>query len=230
MSDVICTSSNAEKIVARSPADRPILFAPDQHLGRCVAKQTGREPGALAGQLHGARDLQREAPAHAEGAAPGRRGGGPPGVRGAVLRRGHVGTTRVHPEARAASPAAASSSSPRRGSSTRCRSTRRTRSSSRRRPTAGARATSARYMRLNTLEKLYLCMRRRTPELTMPRRCSRPPCLRSTGCWNGPGKLAPRRESRGNGLAERPWPPASFPCRRIAPRPAAAPASGGVHL
>src|SRR3954470_14570115 len=43
MSDVICTSSNAVKIVNRIPADRPVLFAPDQHLGRYVAKQTGRE-------------------------------------------------------------------------------------------------------------------------------------------------------------------------------------------
>ena len=45
----------------QAPKDRPIIFAPDQHLGRCVQKQTGREHGALAGQLHGARDLQREA-------------------------------------------------------------------------------------------------------------------------------------------------------------------------
>src|SRR5438874_5732638 len=36
MSDVICTSSNAAKIVSRIPADRKILFAPDQHLGRYV--------------------------------------------------------------------------------------------------------------------------------------------------------------------------------------------------
>lgn len=43
MSDVICTSSNAVKIVERAPKDRPILFAPDRNLGRWVAKQTGRE-------------------------------------------------------------------------------------------------------------------------------------------------------------------------------------------
>src|SRR5450432_1755824 len=30
MSDVICTSSNAERIVAKAPKDRPLLFAPDQ--------------------------------------------------------------------------------------------------------------------------------------------------------------------------------------------------------
>ena len=43
LSDVICTSSNADKIVARAPADRPIVFAPDQHLGRWVQKRTGRQ-------------------------------------------------------------------------------------------------------------------------------------------------------------------------------------------
>jgi quinolinate synthase len=42
-SDVICTSSNAVKIVEKAPKDRPIIFAPDQHLGRWVAKKTGRE-------------------------------------------------------------------------------------------------------------------------------------------------------------------------------------------
>ncbi|MEL6185062.1 MAG: quinolinate synthase NadA [Myxococcota bacterium] len=43
LSDVIVTSSNAAKIIARVPEDQPIVFAPDQHLGRWVMKQTGRE-------------------------------------------------------------------------------------------------------------------------------------------------------------------------------------------
>jgi quinolinate synthase len=43
MSDVICTSSNAVKIVNQVPKDRQVLFAPDQHLGRYVMKQTGRD-------------------------------------------------------------------------------------------------------------------------------------------------------------------------------------------
>ncbi len=42
-SDVICTSSNAVKIVNQIPHHRPILFAPDRNLGAYVAKQTGRE-------------------------------------------------------------------------------------------------------------------------------------------------------------------------------------------
>lgn len=43
MSDVICTSSNAVKIVNQLPKDRPIIFAPDRNLGRYVMEQTGRE-------------------------------------------------------------------------------------------------------------------------------------------------------------------------------------------
>src|SRR5580693_1236163 len=43
LSDIICTSSNAEKIVRQIPPEKPILFAPDQHLGRFVMKKTGRE-------------------------------------------------------------------------------------------------------------------------------------------------------------------------------------------
>ena len=43
LSDIICTSSNAEKIIRQIPAGQPILFAPDQHLGRYLIKKTGRE-------------------------------------------------------------------------------------------------------------------------------------------------------------------------------------------
>jgi len=36
MSDIICTSSNAVKIVQQIPQDQPIIFAPDRNLGRYV--------------------------------------------------------------------------------------------------------------------------------------------------------------------------------------------------
>jgi quinolinate synthase len=42
-SDVIVTSSNAVEIVSKVPANKPILFAPDRNLGAYVAQQTGRE-------------------------------------------------------------------------------------------------------------------------------------------------------------------------------------------
>jgi len=42
LADVICTSGNAVKIVQAAPLDRPILFVPDQNLGSWVIEQTGR--------------------------------------------------------------------------------------------------------------------------------------------------------------------------------------------
>ncbi|MBY0554316.1 quinolinate synthase NadA [bacterium] len=54
ISDAIITSSNAAQIVAAIPKDRRILFGPDQHLGKWLSKQLGREfilwPGAC--QVH----------------------------------------------------------------------------------------------------------------------------------------------------------------------------------
>lgn len=43
MSDVICTSSNAEKIVREIPKDQPIIFAPDRNLGKYLVQKTGRD-------------------------------------------------------------------------------------------------------------------------------------------------------------------------------------------
>ena len=42
LADVICTSGNASRIVSRLPADREILFVPDQNLGHWVSQRTGR--------------------------------------------------------------------------------------------------------------------------------------------------------------------------------------------
>lgn len=43
LSTVICTSSNAVRVVESIPKGRKIVFAPDRHLGKWVAKQTGRD-------------------------------------------------------------------------------------------------------------------------------------------------------------------------------------------
>jgi quinolinate synthase len=41
-SDYICTSSNAERVIAAIAPERKILFAPDRNLGRYLVKKTGR--------------------------------------------------------------------------------------------------------------------------------------------------------------------------------------------
>lgn len=43
LSDIICTSSNAQKIVESLPEDQKIIFAPDRNLGAFINKKTGRE-------------------------------------------------------------------------------------------------------------------------------------------------------------------------------------------
>lgn len=43
LSDIICTSSSAEKIINKIPADQKILFSPDRNLGKYLIKKTGRE-------------------------------------------------------------------------------------------------------------------------------------------------------------------------------------------
>ncbi|MBK9536270.1 MAG: quinolinate synthase NadA [Flavobacteriales bacterium] len=43
MSDIICTSSNAVRVVNSIPSEKPIIFAPDKHLGAYVQRVTGRE-------------------------------------------------------------------------------------------------------------------------------------------------------------------------------------------
>ncbi len=43
LTDIVCTSSNAEKIINSLPADAKIIFAPDKNLGAYLKKKTGRD-------------------------------------------------------------------------------------------------------------------------------------------------------------------------------------------
>jgi quinolinate synthase len=52
LSDVICTSGNAVRIVNAAPADRNILFVPDQNLGAWVTEKTGRKMDLWKGNCY----------------------------------------------------------------------------------------------------------------------------------------------------------------------------------
>ena len=43
LSDIVCTSSNAVRVIESIPEDQPIIFAPDKNLGRYLSKKTGRD-------------------------------------------------------------------------------------------------------------------------------------------------------------------------------------------
>jgi quinolinate synthase len=52
LTDVVVTSSNALKIVEQLPEDKPLLFGPDQNLGRYINQMTGRKMDLWNGGCH----------------------------------------------------------------------------------------------------------------------------------------------------------------------------------
>jgi quinolinate synthase len=168
LSDIICTSSNAEKIINQIPKDKPILFSPDRNLGKYLAKKTGRDmllwDGAcIVHETFSERkiiDLQTEHPdakfiAHPE-------------CEDALLNRADfIGSTSkllqftqedsnlsyivatevgiIH-QMKKASPHKIFIPAP---------------------PEKNCNCNECPFMKLNTLEKLYLCMKNRKPEITM---------------------------------------------------------------
>jgi len=169
MSDVIVTSSNAVKIVSKIPKDRPILFAPDQHLGRYVSKQTGREmalwPGScMVHEIFSEKKLVQLKVAHPDAAVIAH-----PECEAAVLAHADfIGSTKallehtvsnpkqkfivvteagILHQMQLASPGKTFIPAP---------------------PDNGCACNECPHMRLNTLEKLYLCMRDKKPKLEMP--------------------------------------------------------------
>jgi quinolinate synthase len=169
MSDVIVTSSNAVKIVARIPKDRQIIFGPDQHLGRYVAKQTGREmilwPGScMVHEIFSERKLVMLTVEHPDAEVVAH-----PECEESVLRHAHyIGSTKgilehvikspkqkfivvtepgiIH-QMELKAPGKTFIPAP---------------------PDNSCACNECPHMRLNTLEKLYRCMRDKSPKLELP--------------------------------------------------------------
>src|SRR6195256_6107966 len=60
LSDVICTSGNAVKIVNASPKDKDLLFVPDENLGAWVMEQTGRPMTLWRGNCYAHVEFRKE--------------------------------------------------------------------------------------------------------------------------------------------------------------------------
>ncbi len=60
LSDVICTSGNAVKIVESSPRDKDLLFVPDENLGAWVMEQTGRPMTLWKGNCYAHVEFRRD--------------------------------------------------------------------------------------------------------------------------------------------------------------------------
>jgi len=169
LSGIICTSSNAERIVRSVPAEQPIIFAPDQQLGRYVTKQTGRDMVLWTGScsvhvIFSERHIVRLKVDHPDALVVAH-----PECEDRVLRLAdYIGSTTallnytkesaaqafivvteagiIH-QMKKASPGKVFIPAP---------------------PENGCACNECPYMRLNTLEKVYLCMRDRRPVVSLP--------------------------------------------------------------
>ena len=168
LSDVIVTSSNAKKIVARIPADRPIIFAPDQHLGRYVIKTTGRDmvlwPGSCqVHELFSEKRLIQLKARHPEAKVIAH-----PECEQAVLAQAdHVGSTRSLLEFVAASDAPSFIIATEPGIIHQMEARTKGKTFIPAPPDSACACNECPHMKLNTLEKLYLSMRLETPEITV---------------------------------------------------------------
>ena len=169
LSDVICTSSNAEKIVRSFPASQKIVFAPDRHLGAWVEKQTGRAlvkwPGfCVVHEQFTERQLTKLKVRHPEAKLIAH-----PECDESVLRiSDYVGSTKGLLEYVQRSPAKSFIVATEVGILHLMARARPDAELIPAPPSSGCNCAICPYMRLNSLEKLYACMRDRTPEITLP--------------------------------------------------------------
>jgi quinolinate synthase len=166
--DIICTSTNAEKIIRQIPPEQGILFAPDRNLGRYLAKKTGRsmviwDGSCIVHETFSIRkllQLQRQHPeaeviAHPECEEPLLERASFIGSTSALLKHVQMSASKtfivatesgILHQMRKAAPEKVYIPAP---------------------PEANCACNDCPYMKLNTLEKLYLCMRDREPEIRL---------------------------------------------------------------
>jgi len=169
MSDVICTSSNAVKIVASFPPDQPLVFAPDRYLGDWVSRSLGRRLVLWPGSCEVHEMFSEKKLVELKITHPDARVAAHPECPEAVLQHAdHIGSTSsilafarqtdarriivvtepgiIH-QMQKENPDKELIAAPGNDETCNC--------------------NECPYMRMNTLEKLYLCMRDRTPEITV---------------------------------------------------------------
>jgi quinolinate synthase len=168
LSDIICTSSNAKHLIDQIPEDQPIIFAPDRNLGRYLIKETGRDMVLWDGvcivhETFSEQKLLRLKVRHPQALVLAH-----PECEEVVLRHAdHVGSTSsirrfaresattefivateegILHQMRKDSPGKTFIPAP---------------------PESGCNCNQCPHMRLNTLEKLYLCLKHEEPEIIM---------------------------------------------------------------
>jgi len=167
-SDLICTSSNARRVIDSIPADQPILFAPDRNLGAWLQQQTGREMLLWQGtcvvhETFSERKLRALMIEH-----PGARVIAHPECEDVILRHAHhVGSTSSLLTFATEDPATTFIVATEAGILHQMRKVSPDKTFVPLPPEAGCACNECPYMKLNTLEKLYLCLRDLEPRIEL---------------------------------------------------------------
>lgn len=170
LSDIICTSSNAQRVVMSIPEGQRIVFAPDRHLGRYIIRKTGRDMILWPGTCQVHEVFSEKKIVQLKVRHPGAKVAAHPECDQRVLDvADHVGSTSsllkfvqddparefiivtepgiIHQMEKAA-PGKIFLPAPVEGACEAC--------------------AVCPHMKRNTMEKLYLCLRERSPEVTVP--------------------------------------------------------------
>ena len=169
LSDIICTSSNAVKIVNQLPPEQKIIFAPDRNLGRYVMEQTGRDMvlwqgSCIVHETFSEKKMLRLKMEHPDAEIVAH----PECEEGVLRHANYIGSTT------ALLKYVGSSESQRFIVATEPGIIHQMEKQTPKKhfipapPEANCACNECPYMRLNTLEKLYLAMKNKTPEVTIP--------------------------------------------------------------
>ncbi|NET00473.1 MAG: quinolinate synthase NadA [Sphaerospermopsis sp. SIO1G2] len=168
MSDIICTSSNAVKIVEQIPQHQQIIFAPDRNLGRYVMQQTGRDMvlwqgSCIVHETFSERKIVELKTTHPQAEAIAH-----PECETSILRHAnYIGSTAALLNYSQHSPSQEFIVATEPGIIHQMQKLAPNKQFIPAPPENNCNCNECPFMRLNTLEKLYLSMKNRTPEITM---------------------------------------------------------------
>lgn len=169
LSDIICTSSNAVKIVKQIPPEQGIIFAPDRNLGRYVMQQAEREMVLWQGSCMVHEIFSEKKLIQLKIQYPDAEVIAHPECEEAVLQHADfIGSTSALLKYTAQSQSTEFIIATEPGIIHQMQKAQPHKKLIPAPPTNNCACNECPHMRLNTMEKLYLAMRDRSPEITMP--------------------------------------------------------------
>lgn len=169
LSDIICTSSNAQKIVETIPVDQPIIFAPDRNLGAYINKKTGRNMLLWNGACIVHEIFSREKIIMLKSRHPEAKFIAHPECEEAVLEMAdYIGSTTGLLKFTQQDPATSFIVATESGILHQMQKLNPGKTFIPAPPDNSCACNNCPYMKLNILEKVYLCMKYETPQIHMP--------------------------------------------------------------